>query len=75
MRALIFEPANASLRELARERLTSSLADALQGEVDPKTLKVTFPEPEAGEEHKLKIVVSYTLATIGHSEQQEFELT
>ena len=75
VRALIFEPNNQSLRELARERLTSSLSDALQGEVDPKTLKVTFPELEPGEEHKLKIVISYTLATIGHSEQQEFELT
>ena len=68
IRALIFEPNNAVLWEITRKRLLASLAEALRGEVDPKTLEVSVE----GEDEKLIVVISYTLAAIGHSERQEF---
>jgi phage baseplate assembly protein W len=68
VRALIFEPNSIQLWELTRRRLTASLAEALRGEVDPKTLEVSVE----GREEKLLVVVAYTLATIGHTERQAF---
>jgi hypothetical protein len=68
IRALIFEPNNAVLWEITRKRLIASLSEALRGEVDPKSLEITVD----GEEEKLLVVISYTLATIGHRERQEF---
>ncbi len=69
-RQLIFEPNNNALWELARNRLYSSLADALQGEVDPKTLQVEVKaSPDSPE--KLLITVSYTLAAIKKQERHE----
>jgi phage baseplate assembly protein W len=66
VRRLIFEPNASSLWEITRKRLMASLAEALQGEVDPKTLEVEV----RGEGEKLLIVISYALAKIGHTEQQ-----
>lgn len=66
VRALVFEPNDSALWELTKKRLLSSLADVLAGEVDPRTLEVDV----TGEDAELRIVISYTLATIGHSEQQ-----
>lgn len=68
VRSLIFEPNASPLWEITRKRLTASLAEALQGEVDPKTLEVEV----RGEGEKLLVVISYVLATIGHSKQHEF---
>ena len=67
VKALIFEPNSTVLWDLTRKRLSASLAEALQGEVDPRTLEIEVE----GEEEKLKVVISYTLATIGHSERHE----
>ena len=71
IRALIFEPNGSVLADILRKRLTDSLADALQGEVDPKTLQVDV-HPE---EEKLFVVISYALATVGQSESYEIPLT
>jgi len=68
VRTLVFEPNDSALRELTKQRLVASLADALQGEVDPKSLQVSVRT----EGEKLIIDVSYALATIGHTEKQEF---
>ncbi len=64
---LIFEPNNIALQETTRKRLYSSLAEALQGEVDPKTLNVTLQRVDA----QLLVVIEYTLAALNHTERQE----
>ncbi len=64
VRALIFEPNAPTLKELATKRLLASLADALQGEVDPRTLEVEVEQ----QEERLLIRVAYALAAIGHRE-------
>jgi len=68
VRRLLFEPNSSSLWELTRKRLSDSLAEALQGEVDPKTLEIDV----RGEGEKLYILISYTLAAIGRQESHEF---
>jgi len=68
VRKLIFEPNATALWELTRKRLMSSLAEALQGEVDPRSLQVEV----RGEGEKLIVDIAYSLATIGHREQHEF---
>lgn len=70
VRALIFEPNASALQQVTRQRLVAALADALQGEVDPRTLEV-----EVGAEGaQLRIAIGYTLAAIGQREQQVFAL-
>lgn len=64
VRALLFEPNAVALREVARKRLLGSLAEALRGEVDPRTLEVDVNQ----EEERLLIRVAYALAAIGHRE-------
>jgi len=68
IRALVFEPNGSALREITRKRLIGSLADALSGEVDPKTLQVEVTTEEA----MLRITISYTLARIGVDERRQF---
>jgi len=70
IRALIFEPNANQLWEITKKRLLSSLAEALYGEVDPKSIEVEV----TGEQASLLIVIRYTLATIGHAEEQSFRL-
>ncbi|MEM7584264.1 MAG: GPW/gp25 family protein [Acidobacteriota bacterium] len=70
VKSLIFEPNDSPLWELARQRLTASLAAALHGEVDPRSLGIEV----AGDGERLEIHISYTLATLGLSEQQSFLL-
>lgn len=67
VRGLVFEPNSPPLWGLTRKRLIAALAQALEGEVDPRTLTVEVD----GEEAELRIVISYTLATIGHTERHE----
>lgn len=62
-RALIFEPNTDELRKMALNRLYSGLAEALQKDVDAKSLDISFKTPEGAPE-KLQISISYTLATI-----------
>jgi phage baseplate assembly protein W len=68
LKQLVFEPNSSVLWELTRKRLSSSLVEALRGEVDPRSLEVEVK----GEGEKLLITVSYALAAIGHSERYEF---
>lgn len=68
LKQLVFEPNSSVLWELTRKRISSSLVEALRGEVDPKSLEVDVE----GEGEKLLITVSYALAAIGHSERYEF---
>ncbi len=70
LKALVFEPNSSSIWQVTKKRLLSSLAEALRGEVDPKSIEVEV----SGTEEKLQIVVSYTLATIGFKERQTFEV-
>lgn len=71
VRALVFEPNAQALWEITKKRLVASLADALRGEVDPKSLNVQV----TGEAEKLFITIEYTLATIGHKEEQTFTVS
>lgn len=68
VRSLVFEPNASALWTVAKKRLISSLADSLKGEVDPKSLDVDV----SGDQAKLEIVISYTLAVIGHQERHGF---
>lgn len=71
IRTLIFEPNTSPLWTITRKRLIASLADALQGEVDPRSLTLDV----TGEEEKVFVVVAYTLATLGHSEEHRFSVS
>jgi Bacteriophage baseplate protein W len=71
LRRLVFEPNNRALWSITRRRLNASLAQALHGEVDPKTIDVQI----SSEEETLIIQVSYMLAAIGKQETQQFSST
>jgi uncharacterized protein len=66
---LVFEPGNAALRALAIKRLRASLSDALQGEVDPRSLQI---DADVSTPEQLIIQVSYILATISQGETHQF---
>ncbi len=71
VRSLVFEPNSPSLAEVAKQRLTASLAKALQGEVNSNSLNIEVEaSPEYGE--RLLIRISYSLAKIGKEEQHVF---
>ncbi len=70
LKQLVFEPNASALWEVTRKRLSASLADALQGEVDPKSLAVDV----TGDGEKLLISISYTLVAIGRIEKHEFQV-
>lgn len=67
--ALVFEPANAALEELTAKRLRASLTEALQGEVDPRSLQIAV---DASSGDSLQITISYALATISQREAHTF---
>lgn len=71
LRALVFEPNTRALWMVASKRILGALSDALQGEVDPRSLDVEV----VGEGERLAVIVSYTVATIGLRQQQTFPLT
>lgn len=71
IRALVFEPNTSALGELTKKRLLASLTEALQGEVDPRSLDVDV----VGEGEKLIVVIAYALATIGHFERHEIPVS
>jgi hypothetical protein len=64
IRSLVFEPNTPGLHEVTKKRLLGSLAEALQGEVDPRSLEVYVE----GEGETLTVVIRYMLATLGHTE-------
>jgi len=70
VKALVFEPNDTPLWQITKRRLLASLAEALQGEVDPKSLDVEV----SGDGASLVISIAYTLAAIGHRESQVFSL-
>ena len=68
VRRLVFEPNNAALRNTTLKRLNASLAEALHGEVDPRTLEI-----EASNEDEMLIIhISYVLAAISRQESHSF---
>lgn len=69
----VFEPNAPTLWELARTRLFGSLAEALAGEVDPKTLKVNVG-PRPGAPEVLLVSITYTIAALQKEESHSFEL-
>ncbi len=68
IRALVFEPNSSVLWEVTKKRLLASLSDALAGEVSASSLGVSVTSEGA----QLIIEITYTLATINHSERLEF---
>jgi hypothetical protein len=68
VRRLVFEPNNNALRNTTVKRLNASLAEALHGEVDPKTLEIDV----RNEDEKLIINISYVLAAINRQESHKF---
>ncbi|TRD16107.1 GPW/gp25 family protein [Palleronia caenipelagi] len=70
-RRFVFEPNRAQVWEIARNRLMASLAEALAGEVDPKTLKVDVGmSPDKPEQ--LLVQISYVIAALHKEEHHEF---
>lgn len=70
IKALLFEPNDTPLWQIAKRRLLASLADALQNEVEPKSIEVEV----SGDDATLIITIAYTLAAIGHRESQVFTI-
>ncbi len=70
VKALVFEPNDTPLWQLTKHRLLASLAEALQGEVEPKSIEVEV----GGDDATLTISVTYTLAAVGQRESQLFSL-
>ena len=70
VRRLVFEPNNAALRNTTLKQLNASLAEALHGEVDPRTLEINV----SNEDEKLNIHISYVLASMNRQENHTFAL-
>lgn len=73
VRTLLFEPNGTALWEITKKRVTASLAEVLEGEVDPKTLDIKIAADEDNPE-RLLIVISYALAAIGVNENHTFNV-
>jgi phage baseplate assembly protein W len=69
----VFEPNSVALLEAVCSRLHGSLVEALAGEVDPKTLRVTADAP-ADSPERLIVTITYVLAAIQKEETHEFRL-
>lgn len=70
VKALVFEPNDTPLWQITKHRLLASLAQALQGDVEPRSIEVEI----TGEDASLTIAIGYTLAAVGHRENQMFQL-
>lgn len=70
VRRLVFEPNNVALKNTTLKRLNASLAEALHGEVDPRTLEIDVRH----EGEKLIIHITYVLAAINRQEAHAFAL-
>jgi hypothetical protein len=68
LRSLVFEPQSSPVWAVTQKRLLAALSDALQGEVDPKTLRVELGMAE-GQDAAMVVEVSYTLAALGLEER------
>ena len=70
IRRLVFEPNNSALWNITQKQLLASLAEALRGEVDPKTLEVSLNMQDSS----LIILISYRLAAINQQESQVYTI-
>ncbi|WP_298291092.1 GPW/gp25 family protein [uncultured Litoreibacter sp.] len=70
----VFEPNSTTLWEFAQNRLYGALAEALAGEVDPKTIRVDVGAPPDAPE-VLLVQISYTIAALAREETHTFEVT
>ena len=70
----VFEMNAQPLWDYARNRLFGALADALAGEVDPKTIQVDIGAPE-GQPEVMLVRISYTIAALQSQEVHEFEVS
>jgi uncharacterized protein len=68
LRSLVFEPQSSPVWAITQKRLLAALGEALQGEVDPKTLRVELGVA-TGQDAAMVVEVSYTLAAIGLEER------
>lgn len=69
----VFEPNAGALWEYAQNRLYGSLAEALAGEVDPKTLQVDVSAPPDRPEVML-VRIRYVIAALQKEEIHEVEV-
>ena len=69
----VFEPNAPALWEYAQNRLYGALAEALAGEVDPRTISVQVGAP-AGQPEVLKVRIAYTIAALQKEEVHDFAL-
>lgn len=67
----VFEPNAAPLWEAAQSRLYGSLAEALSGDVDPKTLRVDVGA-HPGDPAQMRVSIRYTIAALQLEESHEF---
>lgn len=70
VRRLVFEPNNNALRNTTLKQLNVSLAEALHGEVDPRTLEISV----SNDNENLIIHISYVLAAINRQESHAISL-
>ena len=69
----VFEPNAPSLWEYAQNRLFGALAEALAGEVDPKSIRVEIGTPADAPE-VLLVRITYTIAALQKEESHDFRL-
>lgn len=69
----VFELNAQPLWEYAQNRLYGALAEALTGEVDPKTINVAVG-PGEGQPEVMMVRISYTIAALQKQERHEFEV-
>lgn len=69
----VFEPNAAGLWEYAQNRLYGALAEALTGEVDPKTIQVTV-ESGADAPEVLMVRIRYVIAALQKEEVHEIKV-
>lgn len=69
----VFEPNDVQLHALARNRLLGALAEALAGEVDPRTLRVEVGAVDDAPE-RLLVAITYTIAALQKEERHTFEV-
>ena len=70
-RAFLFEPNRAQMWEISRNRMMAALAEALAGEIDPKTLRVDVGAPADAPE-QLRVQISYVVAALHKEETHDF---
>ena len=65
LRTLLFEPNASPLWQVTQRRLAGALAEALAGEVDPRSLEIDVK----GVDGELVVRIAYALAAVGRREE------